>query len=298
MERAFELSEARGARYPRHAGLLPSGTLESGRWRARFARRPSELDDVLRLRYEVFNLELGEGLEQSHATHRDEDRFDGFCHHLLVEERASGSVVGTYRMQTSEMAREGCGFYSAGEYDLAKLPAEILEDSIEVGRACIHRDHRHKQVLFLLWQGLAAYVRSSRKRFLFGCSSLASQDPAVKASACTGSSKRRATCTPRSWCRHSRRCGVSRRDLPINAAARDVATGDGGPPVLLPTLFRTYLRYGAKVVSEPALDREFKTIDYLLLLDVAGVSLRTRQVFFGGQDPLGASDESGDRAGR
>ena len=296
MERAFELSEARGARYPRHAELLPSGTLESGRWRARFARRPGELDDVLRLRYEVFNLELGEGLEQSHATHRDEDRFDGFCHHLLVEERASGEVVGTYRMQTSEMAREGCGFYSAGEYDLAKLPAEILEDSIEVGRACIHRDHRHKQVLFLLWQGLAAYVRSSRKRFLFGCSSLASQDPAVgqrvyrqlEASGNVHPSLQ-VPALPTLRC-------TAEPSHP--ATARDVATGNDGPPVLLPTLFRTYLRYGAKVVSEPALDREFKTIDYLLLLDVAGVSLRTRQVFFGGQDPLGASDESGDRAGR
>lgn len=292
MERALELREPSGSGYPRRAELLPAGTLESGRWRARFARHPSELDAVLRLRYEVFNLELGEGLEASHATRRDEDRFDRHCHHLLVEERSSGSVVGTYRMQTCEMAREGCGFYSAGEYDLSRLPREILESSIEVGRACIHRDHRHRQVLFLLWQGLAAYVRAARKRYLFGCSSLTSQDPAEglrlhRQLHDAGAVHASLEVPPLPALRCDGRVGLTREGGVESVAA----------PVLVPALFRTYLRYGAKVVSPPALDREFKTIDYLLLIDVAEVSPRTREVFFGGQDPLGASGDARDAAG-
>ncbi len=32
--------------------------------------------------------------------------------------------------------------------------------------------------------------------------------------------------------------------------------------VKMPRLFRTYLRYGAKVCSPPAIDRQFKTIDF------------------------------------
>jgi putative hemolysin len=294
MERALQLREPRGSGYPRHAESLPSGIFESGRWRARFARRPHELDEVLRLRYEVFNLELGEGLETSHATRRDEDRFDAFCHHLLVEERSTGAVVGTYRMQTSEMAAEGCGFYSAGEYDLSRLPPEVSRDAIEVGRACIHRDHRHKQVLFLLWQGLAEYVRATGKRYLSGCSSLASQDPAeglrlYRQLRAAGDVHPTLDVPPL----EALRCSP-----PAAGDADRAVAGNDEPPVLLPTLFRTYLRYGAKVVSEPALDREFKTIDYLLLLDVAAVSARTRQVFFGGQDPLGAPGEDGGRAAR
>jgi putative hemolysin len=296
MERALELVAPVVSGYPRRPELLPAAHFESGRWRARFARTPNELDAILRLRFEVFNLELGEGLESSQATRRDEDRFDAFCHHLLVEEKTSGAIVGTYRMQTWEMARDGCGFYSAGEFDLARMPAEVLGDSIEVGRACIHRDHRHKQVLFLLWRGLAAYVQATGKRFLFGCSSLTSQDPAeglrlYRQLRDAGSVHSVLDVPPLPALRCTVEHGGSQR------GSRDTAeVVEGDPPVHVPTLFRTYLRYGAQVVSAPALDREFKTIDYLVLIDVAGLSPRTRQVFFGGQEPLGARDHSADPA--
>ena len=52
-----------------------------------------------RLRYEVFNAEMGEGLDGSHALGLDRDHFDAICDHLLVRETQSGDVVGTYRMQ-------------------------------------------------------------------------------------------------------------------------------------------------------------------------------------------------------
>lgn len=271
MEHAFDLCDPAVSGYPQRAELLPASQFESGRWRARFARSPGELDAIQQLRFDVFNVELGEGLEASQETRRDEDRFDAQCHHLLVEEKTTGQVVGTYRMQTHEMARAGCGFYSAIEYDLSRLPAEMLEDSVEVGRACIHRDHRHKLVLFLLWQGLAAYSLAARKRYLFGCSSLTSQDPAQGLR----------------LYRQLREAGAvhPHLDVPPLPGARCSGQDPGGdqPPVHVPRLFRTYLRYGAQVVSAPALDREFKTIDYLMLIDVAGLSPRIRQVFFGGQ---------------
>ena len=47
-----------------------------------------------------------------------------------------------------------------------------------------------------------------------------------------------------------------------------------------PRLFRTYLRYGAKVCSPPAIDRRFKTIDFLVLFDIARMSERAVQMFF------------------
>jgi len=49
------------------------------------------------LRFEVFNLELGEGLAESYATGLDVDPFDEFCDHLIVEELATSEIVGTYR---------------------------------------------------------------------------------------------------------------------------------------------------------------------------------------------------------
>ena len=131
----------------------------------------------MRLRYEVFNLELGEGLEQSHASGRDEDTFDAGCHHLIVEHEPTGQIIGTYRMQTQEMAEANGGFYSDGEFDLSGFPHAVLKQSVELGRACVAQEHRRQRVLFGLWKGLAAYVTFMNKRYLFGCCSLTSQDP-------------------------------------------------------------------------------------------------------------------------
>jgi len=162
--------------YPAFINGLPEGEIHDGRYSVRFARTREELDAVLKLRFEVFNLELGEGLESSFLTSRDLDEFDDVCHHLIVEDADSGGIVGTYRTQTGEMARDARGFYSDAEFDLSLFPAGVLEDSVELGRACVARDHRNVQVLFLLWKGLAAYAAHNRKRYLFGCCSLTSQD--------------------------------------------------------------------------------------------------------------------------
>jgi putative hemolysin len=165
------------ADYPRHPEGLPPLVLERGDYRLHFASQPGELDEILRLRYDVYNLELGEGLEESERTRRDVDAFDAQCHHLLVRHKDSGECVGTYRLQTAAMARSGCGFYSDQEFRLPDLPESVRETAVEVGRACIGRAHRNGQVLHLLWKGLANYLLWNGKRQLFGACSLASQDP-------------------------------------------------------------------------------------------------------------------------
>ena len=54
--------------------------------RARLAQSADEVRKAQQLRFEVFNLELGEGLAASHALERDVDAFDEVCDHLIVEE--------------------------------------------------------------------------------------------------------------------------------------------------------------------------------------------------------------------
>src|SRR5262249_5753737 len=73
---------------------------QSSAYEVTLATTLDEVRACQRLRYEVFNAELGEGLDSSHALGLDHDRFDVICDHLLVREAASGAVVGTYRMQT------------------------------------------------------------------------------------------------------------------------------------------------------------------------------------------------------
>ena len=161
-----------------HAASTPEIEIADTKYAVRFARSVEEIDAALKLRFEVFNLELEEGLDSSFQTGRDRDQFDATCHHLIATEKTSGKVVGTYRLRTIEMAGSAVGFYSSAEFDLNQLGPAVLNQSVELGRACIAQNHRNRQVLFLLWKALARYVTNKRKHFLFGCCSLTSQEPA------------------------------------------------------------------------------------------------------------------------
>ena len=230
---------------------------------------PDDVDAALQLRYRVFNLEMREGLASSHQTGRDQDPFDATCHHLLVEDRSEGRVIGTYRMQTREMASACGGFYFAGEFDLGALPAEVVDRAVEVGRACIEKPYRTRQVLFLLWKGLATYLTHFDKRYLFGCCSLSEQDPAegirvLRYLTGQGQLHPDIRVTPRA--------GLEcRPEAEVPAAAGEVS---------IPLLFGTYLRYGAMICGAPAIDREFGTIDFFVVLDVERLAPDLRRLFF------------------
>src|SRR5207248_7568669 len=135
-----------------------------------------------RLRFEVFNLELNEGLVESHFTGLDVDLFDNVCDHLIVEDVATDEIVGTYRLQTGARAAANIGYYSEREFDFT--PYEPLRgEMIELGRACVHAEHRNFNLLHLLWRGIARYAVERNARMLIGCSSISSQDPSEGAAA-------------------------------------------------------------------------------------------------------------------
>jgi putative hemolysin len=218
-----------------------------------FARSEEEVRAALRLRFNVFNLELNEGLAASHATGMDEDEFDAVCDHLIVTEEGSGEVVGTYRMQTGTMAGVNLGYYSACEFDFA--PFEPVRDSmVELGRACVHRDHRSIAVISMLWKEIVRYALDRKARYLIGCSSLTSQDPA------------------HGWAVYNRfvadGCLAERmfRTAPLPSFVLESADPmiPCPPP---PKLLRAYLGIGAKICSIPAIDRAFGTIDFLTMID-------------------------------
>lgn len=254
--------------YPVATSSLPAETVSAKRYEVRFARTRTDLEALLRLRFEVFNRELNEGLAESWLTGLDEDPLDARLHHLMIVERETGQAVGTYRMQTPEMAAAFGGFYTAGEFDLGAFPAEVLERSVEVGRACVARPHRNGRVLQLLWRGLASYLAWNRKTGLFGCCSLTSQDPALGVATLE--------LLAREGHLHQ---GISVPPLP--ACACDVEPGTVLPPPHIPALFASYLSLGAKVCGPPAIDRHFRTIDFLVLLDVRDLEAPVFRSFFG-----------------
>jgi len=66
--------------------------------------------------------------------------------------------------------------------------------------------------------------------------------------------------------------------------------------ILLPPLFKVYLDMGAKVCSEPAIDRELGVVDFLIVLDVEKLDDRTRKRMFGkAQNGPGALEKASQR---
>ncbi len=243
------------------ASRLITRALQDVPYRLRWAESPSDLRAAQTLRFIVFNLELNEGLESSYSTLRDEDPFDAVCDHLLVEDKRSGEVVGTYRLQTGLSAARNLGFYSEQEFDFS--PFRPFQASIvELGRACVHSEHRGLPVLGLLWRGIVQYARQHQARYLVGCSSLTSQDPRLGASVYFELCKE-----------HLVDAEFQTHPLqPYRCALEELV----GECPRIPKLLRAYLSLGAKIAGPPAIDRHFKTIDFLTWMDLAVLPLEVR----------------------
>lgn len=268
--RAPPPARRRAAAFPIAEEGLPPDEVRSGPYRLTFARTLEELRSLQRLRFEVFNLELGEGLASSFESGLDQDDLDEIMHHILITDTRTSEVVGTYRMQTAAMAAANGGFYTAGKFDLSGLPLEMVEDAVEVGRACIAKEHRSRRVLHLLWRGLAVYLTWTRKHLLFGCCSLTTQDGRVgnevHARLVKGGHLHPEA---RVWPLPGLECGLHGEGA-VDEKALEV-----------PPLFRSYLNLGSRICGPPAIDREFRTIDFLVVLDVRELEPHVYRGFFG-----------------
>lgn len=240
---------------------------ETHRYQLQFAKSNLEIDHALKLRYDIFNLELRRGF--SFGTDRDKDPYDDQFHHLLVREK-SGDIIGTYRLQTWEQAADGLGFYTGKRFDMDQLPDSIKKESVEVGRACIRKDHRSGRVLFLLWKGIAAYMQHFNKRYLFGSSAITSTDPALGWHAYS-LLKENGNLHPK-------------LNLPVRepfATEKPAKRESNHRDDKLPSLFQNYLDVGCSVCGGPAFDSAAASIYFVTLLDLQDISDRTRKMFFG-----------------
>jgi len=242
---------------------------EIGRYRLRLAESIEDRDAACRLRFKVFNIELGKGLESSYETGLDTDQFDLFCEHLLVEDKVERKIVGTYRMQSGITAALNLGYYSEQEFDFA--PYESMRGEIlELGRASIDREHRTPEVLTLLWRGIAQYANDMELRYLIGCSSLNSTDPREGWHIYRQSENSRVTGELETVPTPGFECPGGELE------AENETSPEFGK---VPKLLRTYLAIGARICSAPAWDREFGTIDFLTLLDLKNISSSARNRF-------------------
>jgi putative hemolysin len=258
-----------------------------GRYRLRLAESPEDREAACRLRFKVFNIELGEGLESSYESGLDTDQFDPFCEHLLVEDKQQDSpsrrIVGTYRMQSGLTAKRNLGYYSEQEFHFA--PYEPLRPGIlELGRASIDREHRTHEVLTLLWRGIAQYASDMGLRYLIGCSSLTSRNPAEgwqlyrQLQHYRVSPEFETVATAAYACPTEPVASDAQPSLAESNCAGE-AHASAGEGIRVPKLLKTYLAIGARIAAAPAWDRAFGTIDFLTVLDLQLLSSAARNRF-------------------
>ncbi|MBC3986766.1 GNAT family N-acetyltransferase [Streptomyces buecherae] len=224
-----------------------------------------QIEAAQRLRYQVFGEEKGAKLA-SHAAGLDVDEFDAVMDHLIVSDKATGEIVGTYRLLPPGRTER---LFSEGEFDLRGLPLDVRSSLVEAGRACVHPDHRSGAVINLMWAGLARYVLLSGHRYLAGCASVSLADGGGAAS--------------NAWL-----LGTARHTAPpeLRVQPRDPWT----PPAALntkpsyadlPPLLRGYLRVGAWMCGAPHHERDFDDADFFVVLDTEQMNDRYRRYFLG-----------------
>ena len=154
-------------RFPRDMGMEPD---TSGRFTAYFTRSRREILKVQRMRYRIFAQEYGASFSAPFGL--DRDRYDRHCLHLVVKDTRSGDIVGYTRVLPGDRLHRTGGFYSSGEFDLSML--KRLDGKLaEIGRTCIHPEHRSGAVITVLWARLAQYMLENNIRYLLGCASIA-----------------------------------------------------------------------------------------------------------------------------
>lgn len=237
------------------------------KYTVRLAQNLQEVEEALRLRFQIFHLEMGNSKLPPEQLRLDKDEFDAYCDHLIVINNLTGNIIGTYRIQDCEMAEYGTGFYTAREFSIHLFPSKILLNSVELGRACIHQEHRNGRVLYMLWKAVARYINYSGRRYLFGCSSIPSEK------------------MEEGWdfYRYLNNNGyvATNHLIPVEPGfecLQSINLKDKAAE--LPVLFKLYLEIGAKVYSLPAIDHDFKTIDFLIMLDIKNIPIETKRLFF------------------
>ena len=210
-----------------------------------------EVRRALKLRHEIFykelqNKELPSGL--------DVDGFDAGCDHLLIIDRHTRQLVGTYRLVCSLFSKR---FYSQAEFEMDNILA-LPGVKLELGRACIKKDFRTGPVITLLWRGITEYMKKTDAQYLFGCASVQT-------------TKNHEAAAAYDWLLDN---DFLRNDLDVrptrkyrasflhNAEIHDKSAGEN----LVPPLLHSYLKAGAKAVGLPAYDRDFACFDFLVLL--------------------------------
>lgn len=238
-----------------------------------WARHLSEVREAQKLRYQVFATEMGASLPEILSGY-DVDIFDDYCEHLLVRDRKTWQVIGTYRVLTPAQAKLAGKLYSDSEFDLRALQP-LRGRLAEIGRSCVHKDYRQGGVILALWKALVLFMTQNRLDDIVGCVSIPMNMQA------NGKQIGMGYAAASIW-RQMKENHLASQELQVTPRiALPVEQLDQTLDIEPPALVKGYLRVGAKVLGMPAWDPDFNTADLPMLMRMKDLPERYRKHFLG-----------------
>ncbi|MFA3917955.1 GNAT family N-acyltransferase [Ruegeria hyattellae] len=227
--------------------------LNNGRYRARLASGAADIAAARVLRSRAFSTETTDG-----------DSFDGFCQHVLVEDRRNGNhLVCCFRLFDMQGGGEIGRSYSAQFYELSALAA-FEGRMVEIGRFCIDPDYGDPDILRTAWGAMTAYVDENGVEMLVGCSSFAGTEAEAYLDAFAMLKHRHLA--PKRWLPR-----VKAPDV-FHFAARLRRKPDSKKAMLrMPPLLRTYLAMGGWVSDHAVVDRQMNTLHVFTGLEIRSI---------------------------
>lgn len=232
----------------------------------KLAQSQKEIEDSLKLRYEIFKIEIGSGPKNKEAEGLETDAYDKFCDHLIVIDKTVDKVVGTYRLLLGSKVDKNLGFYSEKFFDINNIKKLAWDyEILELGRSCIHKDYRSRAVINLLWSGIAKYVKDNNVRYLFGPVRLLTHD--------ADEVSRTFRFIKENFYADKEFRVVPRPENEFKGLNENIEIENSAQIYRgLPPLIKGYLRVGVKVCGLPALNPSLDSVVILILLDTEKMS--------------------------
>jgi putative hemolysin len=167
-------------------------------------------------------------------------------------------------MLPPEDARKAGGRYAERLFDPAPL-GPLRDRLVEVGRVCVHPGHRSGSLMLLMWSALTRYLVERGHDHFFGSASVG----------LLGDGRAAAGIYRTAAASHLSPEGLRVRPripLPLDVPGTEVSR-------VPPPLLRAYLGLGAWICGEPALDEDFGSADFPVLLALSRLQARYARHF-------------------
>ncbi len=240
---------------------------------------PKILIEIGRLREYTFR-QVGEGS----GNGCDLDTYDNHYKHLFLWDRVNQKIAGAYRMGEVDkiVAQYGVkGLYNSEFFSFSPKAMEVLEHSLEMGRAFIVPEYQKRPLaLGFIWEGIGQFMaRNPQYRYLFGTVSISREytnlSRALIVSYLKAHEMNEELCGEVKSYNPPKKVRLKRAESAIfpiglndaqalSQLVADVEHDNKGIPVLL----RQYLKLNGKILSF-SVDKHFgDVLDCLILVDI------------------------------